>query len=157
MQTRLYDTGWSDEKKCRGCNREKRHREAQAVPLSVREGSWEPDPKMIVEMVSNGPTRPKEGWKWQSGITAHPFERKQLEEKPRVGPKVGIGKAEKLGEGQLKASETTSPPMALCGESRAGGLLAGGRRWQVDHEEVAPMHEMYETRLRCSAPPRGPS
>ena len=57
VQTRLYDTGWSDEKKCRGCNREKKHREAQAVPLSVREGSWEPDPKMIGEMVSNGPTR----------------------------------------------------------------------------------------------------
>ena len=30
---RIYDLGWSDEMKCRGCNKEKGHREAQTVPL----------------------------------------------------------------------------------------------------------------------------
>ena len=51
---------------------------------------------MIVEMVSNGPTRRRRVGSGKVESLAHAFERKQLEEKPRVGPKVGIGKAEKL-------------------------------------------------------------
>ena len=33
----LYDVGWSDEKKCRGCEREE-DTETQAIPLFIQEG-----------------------------------------------------------------------------------------------------------------------
>ena len=48
VQKGLYDIGWSDEKKCRGCNREGTE-EAQAVPMCVVEGGQEPNPRRIGE------------------------------------------------------------------------------------------------------------
>ena len=35
VQKRFFDTGWSDEKKCRDCDEEEGHGEAQAESLSV--------------------------------------------------------------------------------------------------------------------------
>ena len=52
MQKRLYDIGWSDEKTCGRLSQRRRHGEAQAIPLSVKEGSEKPDPTRIGERKS---------------------------------------------------------------------------------------------------------
>ena len=46
MQRGFNDIGWSDVKKCRGCN-EERHREAQAVPLPVVKGGQTSAPRRL--------------------------------------------------------------------------------------------------------------
>ena len=50
---RSCDTGWSDEKKCEGCDKEE-HGEAQVEPLSIMEGSQKPDPGRAGKMGTEG-------------------------------------------------------------------------------------------------------
>ena len=70
---RLFTTlGWSDEKKCRGCNKEEgteKHRLyhcpcwkdiRRQIPVELRK--WE-----------QRATTSKKDWKWQRGITTHPL------------------------------------------------------------------------------------
>ena len=45
VHKRLYDTRWSHEEMCTGCNKE-----SEAVPLSVMEGGQKPDPRWLGEM-----------------------------------------------------------------------------------------------------------
>ena len=82
-------------------------------------------------------------WKCPRGITSHLLSEGTSEEEPLVGPKVGIGKAQKAGACPLKASDhvTTS-----------GSLLGVPGRWsacawsvvQLDQdEEMEPMRGMY--------------
>ena len=118
--------GWSDDKKCRGCNQEEgieKHRlyhcpswreVRNRIPEGV--GKWEQTSTML-----------KNGWKWPGGIASHLLSEGKLEEEPLVGPKVGIGQVHKTGACLLKASVTMSPPMALCWEFQAGGAHAPGR------------------------------
>ena len=54
VEKRSYDIEWSDEKKCRGCNKEESMGKAQAVPCRAKSS--------------------KENWKWQRCcISSHPL------------------------------------------------------------------------------------
>ena len=59
---KMYDFGWSDEKKCQGCG----HGEAQVVPLSNLAGSERPAPGGISKTS-------KEDCKWQRSNTSYPL------------------------------------------------------------------------------------
>ena len=129
LQRRMYDTGWSDVEKSRGCTREEsteKHR------LSVMEGSLKPDPRRTGKMEQRTKTSEEEG-----GITSH----LHLEEKPLVGPLVE-SESTKAGECELKAFVTMSPPMGSPGRWCACGWSVV----QLDHdEEMGPQHGMYGT------------
>ena len=45
VQKRMYHAGWSDEKKCRGSGKGRRHGETQAAPLPVMERCQNSDPR----------------------------------------------------------------------------------------------------------------
>ena len=67
---RMYDTGWPDEKRWRGCNKKEGTEEKKAISLSVMDRSQEPDPGGV-EMWEQGARTSKEDWEWQRGITSH--------------------------------------------------------------------------------------
>ena len=93
VQKRLYDTGWSDEKKRQRLAHRRRHGEASAVPLSVTDGSQKPDPRGTGDM--------GEGQNVEGGLEVAkrnrvaPLEWEQLE-KPPDSPEVGVSEAPKL-------------------------------------------------------------
>ena len=67
VQKRMYDIGWSNEKICRGCDKEEgkeKHR-----PSSV-EGRRNQIPEKLGRWEQRARTS-KEDWKWQRGITSH--------------------------------------------------------------------------------------
>ena len=57
MQRKLCDTGWSDVKKCHGCNKEEGTEKTQAAPLSVMEGSQRPDTRGSAQIGGKEPRR----------------------------------------------------------------------------------------------------
>ena len=59
MATRMYDTGWSDEKKCRGCDKEDGTEKHKAAPFPVQE----PDPGGFGALGTNWQKAAKEDWK----------------------------------------------------------------------------------------------
>ena len=77
MQRRLHDIGWSDEKKCQGCNKEESRRSTDCATAHVGKKSetrsqrrWGNGSK---EQEHHGRTE-----NWPRGITTH-----SLSEKPR--------------------------------------------------------------------------
>ena len=71
VQKRFYDIGWSDERKCRGCNGAEgteKHRHHCPCWKEVRDlipeklGTWEQKANTS-----------KKGWKWHSRITSYPL------------------------------------------------------------------------------------
>ena len=145
MQTGLYDTGWSDEKKCRGCNREKKHREAQALPLSVMEGSWEPDPKRTGDIGSNGPTRRR-----RVGSGNMESRRTPLSEGDWRKSHVSVQWWESDKQRSWRRSaegfrDHRHHRWLSVASLRAGGVLAGGRRCRLITRKWRLMHGMYET------------
>ena len=113
----FYGTGWSDERKCRGCNRQGTERHGLYQCPSWKEVRNQiPEGLGTLEQRANTPT---EAWEWQRGTTAHSLS----EEQPVVGPQGGNRKSSNVGVCQWNASVTVSPPMALCWESRVGGRV----------------------------------
>ena len=72
VQKRLYDTGWSDDKKCRGCSKvggTEKHR-LYHCPC------WKEDRNQIPEELGKWEQRAKtskKDGKWERGITSHPL------------------------------------------------------------------------------------
>ena len=54
MKKRLYDIGWSNEQKCRGCNKEEGMEKQKNVSLSGLEGSEKPDPRRLGQQGTKG-------------------------------------------------------------------------------------------------------
>ena len=87
VQKTLYDIGWADEKKCRGCDKEEgteKHRSCHCPcckevrnQIPDKLGKWEQRAKTS-----------KKAWKWQRGIVSQ----------------MGIGKAQKLARSILCGS-----------------------------------------------------
>ena len=89
MQKRLCDIGWSDEKKCRGCNKEEgteKHRlyhcpwwkeVGHQIPEDM--GKWE-----------QGASTSEKDWKWQRGITSYLLSEGQPKKSHLTRAEVGI-------------------------------------------------------------------
>ena len=132
VQTRLYDIGWSDDKKGRGCGTMKMARRCTGKrPSSVTEGSQKPDPGRKWEQRASTFEKDR---KWQRDITSHPQSENSWRTNPSVGPQVGIGKGEKLGYVSLKASVTMSPDGSFLGVP-GGWRACGNSVAQLNHDK----------------------
>ena len=68
VQKGMYDIGWSDDKKCRGCNKEEGTEKRRLYQCP----SWREVRNQIPEEMGKRETS-KEQRKWQRGITSHPL------------------------------------------------------------------------------------
>ena len=124
MLKRLYDIGLSDEKTCRGCNREEgteKHRlyhcpcwkEARNQIGELETGTMGKNLEERSEVAKRNHVVPSEGM--------------SMEEKPSDSAKVGIREAQKLGHHNRRVSGIMSPPKALCSECQARGACVDGQ------------------------------
>ena len=131
IQKRIYDIGWSDGKMCRGCTKEGTERPGLYSCPFLQESQKQ------VEQMGTRSNHVEGGLEMPKRFYVVSCRRKQLKDKPFESQRVGVRRAQKLEHVCQKPSRTTSPPMALCWESRAGGVRVGGqscslimtRRW----------------------------
>ena len=95
VQTRTYDTGWSDEKMCRGCNKEEARRSTY-FPLFVMRESQKPDPRGFGEMESCTTSRLLSG---SHGWTCYLLVKGWREEMKCLGPRSEGRRSEDVGLG----------------------------------------------------------
>ena len=129
----MCDIGWSDEKECRGCNKEEgaeKHRLYQCP-------SWR---EVRRNQISEGLEKVKPvtgGLALAKKFHVVSSRRKQLLEEKQLGsPKVGLGTAQELGPCQSKASRAMLLPMSLCWVFQTSGAHLDGQ---------LPVHGMYGT------------
>ena len=70
VKKRLYDIGWSDEKKCRGCNKEEGTEKHRLYHCPC----WRAVRNQIPEKLGKREQRAntsKKDWRWQRGITSY--------------------------------------------------------------------------------------
>ena len=135
VQKRLFDIGWSDEKKCRGLKKDGTEKHTLHTQ-SVMEGSQTPASSRTGELGTTG-KRVEGRLEKTKRYDVVPAKRRQLDEEPLVSQTLENLKNTRAGACLSKASKTKLPPRAHCWESLAGGLRVGGqlcssimaRRW----------------------------
>ena len=142
VQKRLYNVGWSDEKKCRGCNKEEGTEKHRLYHGPCWKEVRNQIPEDWGEMGAKAKTSKKD-WKWQRGITAHPLGRRSLEEKPLDSTTMGLRKAQKLGHFSRWFLEPCHRRWSSVGSVRqvgrvrlVGGAARSRRRDGVDGRDV---------------------
>ena len=146
MQKSLYHRGWSDEEKCRTCNKEEgteKHRLYRCL-------CWKEARNQIPERLVKWEQKTKTSntyWKWRRGITSQPLERRTIGKKPLDSAKMGIRKVQELDgafpvESYQNHLATDGSSLGVSGKWGACGCSVV----QLDHDqEMGPMHGMYGT------------
>ena len=133
VQKRVYDTGWSDVQKCRGCDNE----------VGTEKHSLSHCPKWrAVNQVLEGLGKleqwakktSKEDWPWQGGLTSYPLSGDTWR-KSQLSIKEWKSESTRAGACQSKASGAMLPPTSLCYEFQAGVSACGSSVVQLDHDE----------------------
>ena len=148
MQKRLYDIGWSDERKSRGCK--KRRREMPRLYHCQRE---RPDPRDVGEMGAEG-----ENVEGGFEVTKRNYIGLCREDKWRKNHlsvrRWEFGKSTKDGECQLKGfcHHATSSLLAVPGRCGVCAVVSGAARSRRGHCTLYT--ERWMLSWRCSAPSR---
>ena len=101
VQKRLYDIGWSDEKMCRGCNKEEGTEKHRLFHCPC----WKEVGKPILGHMGTKGQDLKERLEVAERNHVTPSERRSLEEKPSDSAKEGIGKTQVLGHSSRRFPE----------------------------------------------------
>ena len=119
MQKRMYDIGWSDEKKCQECS-EEAHRSTGGTTVHPGVKLENQFPERLEDWEPRATSRRMTG----SGKEAT---RRSLSAEAICQSDNGSPRSSEIGTCQSKVFVTLSPPMVLREEFQAGGVHAGGQ------------------------------
>ena len=90
VQKRLYDIGWSDEKKCRGCNKEARTEKHRLCHCPSLREVRNQIPEGLGKHGCEEHTRRRKTGHDKEAVTSHLLSGSHWREQPLVSPKVGV-------------------------------------------------------------------